>query len=250
MDKTDVYGLIGFPLEHSFSAEWFNNMFAAEGIDAEYRNFPIRRIEEVCDLLRAEPRLRGFNVTYPYKREIIPFLDELSEEARAIGAVNCVKIDSKGGMKGYNTDCEGFEGALKAFLSGCGGEKPSALVLGSGGSSRAVCYALDREKIAYKVVSRNPEADQIGYGDLTSDVMKSARLIINTTPLGMHPDENNAPDIPYEYLDGRSMLFDLIYNPPVTQFLKLGKERGAKNHNGEAMLIGQAMSAWRILSGG
>lgn len=237
------YGLIGFPLGHSFSEKFFREKFARERItDCEYRNFPLKSIEEVTRMIAENPDLRGFNVTIPYKQAIIPYLDSLSDEARVIGAVNCVAIRPDG-MRGYNTDAYGFEHSLLGLI---GEARPDALVLGTGGASKAVCYVLERLGIRYKTVSRTASEKNTSYADLTPDIIRTHRLIVNTTPLGTFPDVDACPGIDYSALTPGHYLFDLVYNPPVTEFLRRGAAQGAATLNGYGMLVGQAEKSWEI----
>lgn len=238
------FGLVGYPLGHSFSKGYFTEFFRSQGLDGQccYENYQIADIAQVRQLL-AEPEMCGFNVTIPHKQAVIPFLDELSEEARQIGAVNCVKL-CNGRATGYNTDCYGFEVSLLRLI---GPWRGKALVLGSGGASKAVCHVLDRLGIDFLTVSRTPDADrQIGYGQLTAEILEQRLLIVNTTPLGMHPHTDSAPQIPYRHIGPQHMLYDLIYNPPVTLFMQKGAENGARTSNGAEMLRLQAEKSWEI----
>ena len=237
-----TYGLFGFPLTHSFSVKYFADKFAEEGIvDCVYNNYAIESVEELPDVIRQD-HLVGFNVTIPYKEAVIEYLHEIDETADAIGAVNCVKIvDDR--LIGYNTDAYGFTESLKRFI---GDRKLSALILGSGGSSKAVAYALKVLNIPYRFVSRRKKAEWLTYNELTAEVMDANRLIINTTPLGMFPNAENAPMLPYALLTPEHFLFDLIYNPAETEFLLQGKEHGANITNGMNMLHFQAVRNWEI----
>ena len=234
------YGIIGFPLLHSFSAKYFNEKFATEHIEAEYSLYPTGiedlrlKIEDLLD------SLDGFNVTLPYKQAIIPFLDRLDETAQAIGAVNVVYK-----RVGYNTDCLGFMESIKPLLRAYDSK---ALVLGTGGASKAACYGLRKLGITPTLVSRNPKESQLGYKDLTPEIMAEHTIIVNCTPLGMYPDVNSCPDIPYELITARHLLFDCVYNPDQTLFLQKGKAQGATIQNGIGMLYGQAKEAWGIWS--
>ncbi len=242
-----LYGLIGFPLGHSFSEKYFAEKFAKEGIhDTVYRNFPIESIDRVTDMINENADLCGFNVTIPYKQEIIPFLTELDVEAEKIGAVNCVKIErtlETIKLTGYNTDAYGFRKSLTGLI---GEIRPKALVLGTGGASKAVKYVLSDLGIEYKGVSRNASAENISYGDLTRDIAETHKLIVNCTPLGTYPKIEGCPDLPYEFIGAGHYLFDLVYNPSVTEFLRRGAQNGAKTVNGYEMLVGQAEKAWAI----
>ena len=234
------YGIIGFPLLHSFSAKFFNEKFATERIDAEYSLYPLNKDEwtngeRLMDLLDS---LDGFNVTLPYKQEVIPYLERLDETAEAIGAVNVVYK-----RVGYNTDCLGFIESMRPLVREY---NQKALVLGTGGASKAVCYGLRKLGISPTLVSRTPKAGMLGYDALTQEVMDSHTIIVNCTPLGMLPDVDSCPDIPYECLSARHLLYDCVYNPEETLFLKKGKAQGCTIKNGLDMLYGQAKAAWRI----
>ena len=232
------YGIIGFPLLHSFSAKYFNEKFATEQIDAEYSLYPTK---EDCLKLKVESlldTLDGFNVTLPYKQAVIPFLERLDETAQAIGAVNVVYK-----RVGYNTDCLGFIESIRPLLRAY---DQKALVLGTGGASKAACYGLSKLGITPTLVSRNPKEGQLGYNDLTPEVMAAHTIIVNCTPLGMLPDVDSCPAIPYELITARHLLFDCVYNPDQTLFLQKGKAQGATIQNGIGMLYGQAKEAWKI----
>jgi shikimate dehydrogenase len=244
-----LLGLIGFPLGHSRSPEWFHAKFIREGLkNAAYRLFPIASAEEFPKLLQDNPDLSGLNVTIPYKQLIIPFLDDLDETARTIGAVNTIKITRRQGAistRGYNTDAPGF---LKT-LTGTVLHGP-ALILGTGGGARAVAYALQRMSIPYEFVSRAVKGNGIiSYHDLSPDLIRTHLLIINTTPVGMLPETGNAPPIPYQFLTGDHVLYDLIYNPEETEFLKRGKAMNALTMNGKQMLLNQAELSYDIFLG-
>lgn len=241
-----TYGIIGWPLGHSFSRGYFEAKFAALGLsDHRYIEFPIENISELEGILDAYPDLCGFNVTLPYKKEVIGWLDGISDEAHSIGAVNCVKI-TDGILEGYNTDSHGFRTGLSELI---GLQKPRALVLGTGGASNAVRYVLDRSGINYLTASRTKTADTITYGELTPDLIADRKLIVNTTPLGTWPDVGGKPDIPYECIGKGHFLYDLVYNPALTAFLAEGRKRGAAILNGEKMLYGQAEMSWDIWNG-
>ena len=231
------YGIIGYPLHHSFSAKYFNEKFATSAIDAEYSLIPMKELtsEGVKELMRT---LDGFNVTLPYKQAVIPYLDRLDETAEVIGAVNVVYQ-----RVGYNTDCLGFMNSIQPMLRSF---DQKALVLGTGGASKAVCYGLRKLGINPTLVSRTPNADAIGYHDLTDEIMAAHTIIVNCTPLGMHPDIDSCPAIPYEKITARHLLFDCVYNPAETLFLSKGKAQGATIKNGMDMLVGQAKAAWAI----
>ncbi len=232
------YGIIGYPLLHSFSAKYFNEKFAKESICAEYSLYPVQIGNLKLEIGNLMDSLDGFNVTLPYKQAVIPFLDRLDETAEAIGAVNVVHR-----RVGYNTDCIGFMESIRPLLRDY---DRKALVLGTGGASKAACYGLKKLGITPTLVSRTPKAGQLGYKDLTDAVMAEHTIIVNCTPLGMLPDVDSCPDIPYEMLSARHLLFDCVYNPEETLFLSKGKAQGATIRNGIEMLIGQAQAAWKI----
>ena len=237
------YGLIGYPLGHSFSAKYFAEKFRREGIDASYENFEMPAVDDLRTFVEARPCLRGLNVTIPHKQAVVPLLDEVSPEAEAIGAVNVIKVAGNK-LVGYNTDVIGFVDSLRPLLDGRSvGE---ALVLGTGGASRAVVYGLRRLGIAPQLVSRTPREGVICYDDIDSTWMRRAGLIVNCSPVGMFPHVNEAPALPYERLTPDHILYDLVYNPLVTKFLQLGRGRGALTCNGLEMLHRQAEAAWRI----
>ena len=238
-----LFGIIGRPLGHSQSAAHFSKKFSDEGIDAEYRRFELPDIESIAAL---PENIEGFNVTIPYKKAIIPYLDDLSPEARAIGAVNCV-VCRDGKRTGHNTDVVGIRSTLDRLIGS--EEVNSALILGTGGASAAVQYALAERDIAFAIVSRDPSRGNLTYGDLNAEIMAETRLIVNTTPVGMYPNVDDAPALPYEALDGRHLMFDLVYNPPVTRFLKLGQEAGARTIDGVTMFLEQAAASWRVWNG-
>jgi len=240
-----LYGLIGFPLTHSFSPAYFKKKFAEQNIDAVYEAFPLTGINEFPALLNTLPALRGLNVTLPYKEAVIPLLDDLDSSAREIGAVNCIAIRN-GNTKGYNTDATGFEHSLNPLLEP---QHTQALILGTGGSSKAVAYALLMLGIPYTLVSRSYKPGCIAYDDLTIEIIADHKLIINTTPLGLYPAIDAAPPIPYEGIGTQHLLYDLIYNPEETKFLTIGKALGASIKNGFEMLQLQAEAAWDIWTG-
>ena len=239
-------GLIGRTLGHSFSAKYFAEKFEREGLteDFAYGLYELPEIEDVEGFISSTPNLLGFNVTIPYKQQIIPYLDDLTDEARSIGAVNCVKIFADGRKVGYNTDVDGIRITLDKLL---GGEAvKSALVLGSGGASQAVQFVLAEQGIDCLVVSRNSASGDITYDQLSAEVMEANQLIINTSPVGMYPNVEQSPNLPYHLLDSRHFLFDLVYNPQVTLFMERGMAQGAKAVSGLDMLYAQAESAWQI----
>ncbi len=238
------YGLIGYPLGHSFSQKYFTEKFANEDIEARYDLFPLEKIDCVEDLLRDTENLKGFNVTIPYKQEVMRFLDDLDEQAREIGAVNVVKVtydkDGKRHLKGFNSDAYGFTESIRPLIKAT---HKKALVLGSGGASKAVIYSLKKLGIEPIVVSRHPGNGQLGYGELTN-VMSEFTVIVNASPVGMSPKVECCPDIPYELLTPDHLCFDLVYNPEETLFLRKAKEVGAVTKNGLEMLHLQAEGAW------
>lgn len=238
------YGLIGYPLGHSFSKGYFDRKFTREGIQGcSYDNYPVSSIELFPQLIRDHPGLSGLNVTIPYKESVIQFLDSMGADAKQIGAVNCIRIRS-GKLTGYNTDYLGFQESLSGILQPW---HQKALILGTGGSSRAVAYALRKHKIDFLFVSRRKQHQKIvTYDDLRSSMMDQYLLLINTTPVGMFPDLHSFPDIPYDQVTPRHLLYDLIYNPEQTVFLQKGASRGATIKNGQQMLEFQAEASWKI----
>ncbi|WP_299891548.1 shikimate dehydrogenase [uncultured Lacinutrix sp.] len=238
------FGLIGKNISYSFSRNYFKNKFEIENIsNAFYENFDIEDINAFESELKHQD-IKGFNVTIPYKESIIPYLDKLNKKAKAIGAVNTIRISKKGKYIGYNTDFYGFKKALKPYLET---HHKKALILGTGGASKAVAYALKSLNIKFLFVSRHPKKDnEISYLELSEKLVKKHRLIINCTPLGTHPNINNCPDIPYDSITKKHILFDLIYNPEETKFLTIGKLKGATIVNGQGMLELQAEKSWKI----
>lgn len=225
---------------HSFSARYFNEKFMRERIDAEYS---LLEIASVGELEKHVGGLTGFNVTIPYKKAVIPCLAEISDEARAVGAVNCVRVETDGRLHGYNTDVEG----IRATLAQCGDlSGTKALVLGTGGAAAAVKFVLKESGADFMTVSRSSDRGDCTYSDLTPELIRERRLVINTTPLGMYPETDAMPDIPYSALTGEHILFDLIYNPEQTRFLQEGEARGARIFNGREMFVRQAEASWRI----
>lgn len=240
------FGLIGRTLGHSFSAKYFAEKFEREALvdECRYDLFELPEIADVEQLIKTTEGLVGFNVTIPYKQQIIPYLNSLSDEARNIGAVNCVKLLEDGSRVGYNTDVDGIRLSLDKLLGA--EEVVSALVLGTGGASQAVQYVLAGRGISFALVSRDATKGNLTYDDLTPEVMAENRLIINTSPVGMYPHHDQAPNIPYGELTANHFLFDLVYNPERTQFVERGAERGAHTLSGLDMLYAQAESAWKI----
>lgn len=241
----DLYGLIGHPLGHSFSKDFFNQKFQTENIDAQYLNFDIPTIELLNEILTRQ-QIKGLNITIPYKEKVIPFLDELSEEAKSIGAVNVIKVyqqENKIRLKGFNTDVIGFTESLQPLLNPT---DKKALILGTGGASKAVQFGLQQLNIEALFVSRRSCDNTLTYSQLTPKVMKEHTVVINCTPVGMHPHTDECPEIPYEFIGEGHILYDLVYNPEETLFLKKGKAVGATTKNGLEMLLLQAKAAWNI----
>ena len=239
-----LYGLIGYPLGHSFSVPFFTRKFKEENIHSEYRNFPLKEISEFEELVKAEPQLAGLNVTVPYKQKIIPYLDALSKTARIIQAVNTIcfcRQEGRLALIGHNTDVMGFDRSLNEHIKK---QHTSALVLGTGGSSKAVTFVLEQMGIQFQMVSRASGEGRISYEELEEGLVEENRLIINTTPLGMYPDVEAFPTIPYGAITADHLLIDLIYNPKKTRFLAMGEERGAAIVNGYNMLVYQAEGSW------
>lgn len=238
------FGLLGYPLTHSFSENYFNDKFLKEQIaDASYKSFPLENLEYFPGLCVYEKNLSGLNVTIPYKQEILPYLDTIDPEAERIGAVNTIKF-TQGKKIGYNTDVYGFESSLMPMLEN---HHRFALVLGTGGASKAVVHVLNKLGIDWKLVSSSKlNQNTLSYNDIDTLLMKDATLIINTTPLGMFPDISGAPEIPYSCITAKHLCYDLIYNPEETTFLKLAKQYGAATKNGLEMLHLQAEKSWHI----
>ena len=247
MQYKRLYGLIGYPLGHSFSENFFNHKFESEMIDARYTNFEIPAIEEFKNVINNNPNLCGLNVTIPYKEQVIPFLDEIDETAKEIGAVNVVKfIRDKNNnlkLKGYNSDVIGFCNSLKPLLSS---HHTHALVLGTGGAAKAITYGLKTLGIEPIYVSRTKQEGYLTYDELTPEIMDKYKVIVNTSPVGMYPHIDNCPNIPYELLTPQHLCYDVIYNPDVTLFMKKAQEHGAVAKNGLEMLLLQAFAAWDI----
>ena len=238
-----TYGLIGYPLGHSFSRKFFTEKFEKEDIDAQYLNFEISSIEEFPDIIKNNPQLRGLNVTIPYKQQVMQYLDDISPEAKAIGAVNVIKI-AKGGLKGYNSDVIGFVESIKPLL------KPhhqKALILGTGGASKAINYGL-KEKLGIETlfVSRTARENIITYNDITREVLQEYEVIVNCSPVGMFPHVDECPALPYEAMNENHLLYDLVYNPLETLFMKKGAGQGATVKNGLEMLHLQAIASWKF----
>ena len=238
-----AFGLIGYPLGHSFSKKYFADKFEREGITGNvYELYPLEQIGQIEELLNSTPNLAGLNVTIPYKEQVIAYLDSVSPVVEEIGACNCIHIQ-EGRLMGHNTDVIGFSRSLLPKL------KPhhkKALILGTGGSSKAVAYTLKELNIPFLQVSRNPSEGMIGYEEMDQSMLEAHTLLINTTPVGMYPDIEKAPAIPYQFIGADHYLFDLVYNPERTRFLKEGAMRGATVENGSDMLVIQAEASWEI----
>ncbi len=246
----DKYGLIGYPLGHSFSISYFNQKFADEGINAKYENYEIASIDELTEILDSTPELRGLNVTIPYKEKVIPFLDSISPEARAIGAVNVIRVThekNKTILKGFNSDVIGFTQSIEPMIDKKWHEK--ALILGTGGASKAISYGLKSLGIEPVFVSRYERPNTIQYEMITPEVVKEYNVIVNCTPLGMYPNTDICPNLPYEAMDNHTILYDLIYNPDQTLFMRKGAEYGAEVKNGLEMLLLQAFASWEFWHG-
>lgn len=243
LSKRNRFGLIGRNISYSFSKGYFDDKFNRLGLsECSYENFDIQNIEMFIDSVVDEEFLAGLNVTIPYKQDIIPFLDEIDAEAAIIGAVNTIKITSKG-TKGFNTDAYGFKKALSPYLKL---HHKRALILGTGGASKAILHVLNELGIEATFVSRNPKQGVLTYSDIDESTINSNTLIVNCSPVGTFPQVEEKPAIPYEFLGENHLLFDLIYNPEKTSFLKHGEERGASICNGYQMLVHQAEKAWEI----
>ena len=246
----DKYGLIGYPLGHSFSISYFNQRFADEGIDATYENYEIPSIDDLPEIIDRNPNLRGLNVTIPYKEKVIPFLDSISPEARAIGAVNVIRVEhqkNKTLLKGYNSDVIGFTQSIEPMLDPKWHKK--ALILGTGGASKAINYGLKSLGLETVFVSRYERPDTIQYQSITPDVVHEYNVIVNCTPLGMYPNTDECPQLPYEAMDSHTILYDLIYNPDQTLFMRKGAKYGAEVKNGLEMLLLQAFASWEFWQG-
>ena len=245
----DKYGLIGYPLGHSFSVGYFNEKFSNEHINAKYINFEIPSIEDFAEVIESNPELRGLNVTIPYKEQVIPYLDSLSPEANAIGAVNVIRITRKGDkshLKGFNSDVIGFTRSIEPLLER---HHKKALILGTGGASKAVDYGLRSLGIETKFVSRTKRPGFFTYEEITPEIIKDYNIIVNCTPLGMYPNTDVCPTLPYEAMDSHNFLYDLLYNPDETLFMQKGKEHGAITKNGLEMLLLQAFASWEFWNG-
>ena len=242
----DKYGLIGYPLSHSFSISYFNQKFADESFNARYLNFEIPSIDDLLQVLDSNPELKGLNVTIPYKEKVMQFLDYVSPEARAIGAVNVIKVERQGKktmLKGYNSDVIGFTQSIEPMLEK---HHKKALILGTGGASKAINYGLKALGLETVYVSRYERPGTIQYDKITPEVVQEYNVIVNCTPLGMYPKTEECPNLPYEAMDSKNILYDLIYTPDESLFMKRGAERGANVKNGLEMLLLQAFASWEF----
>lgn len=245
-NKKQIYGLLGYPLIHSFSKTFFNEKFSTENIPAKYINFEIDRIARIKEIIAENPELQGFNVTIPYKEAVIPYLNEMDETARMIGAVNVIKFIREKGklrLKGFNSDIIGFTDSIRPLLKP---EHKKGLILGTGGASKAVWYGLLSLGVTPQLVSRTPQKGVLSYEVLTPEIMSEHTVIVNTTPLGMYPHTATCPPIPYEQLSDKHLIYDVIYNPDQTLFMKKAAEQGAATKNGLEMLLLQAFASWDI----
>ncbi len=240
---TAIYGLIGYPLGHSFSKQFFTEKFAKEGIAAEYRNFEIAEASMLLDIVRNTPNLKGLNCTIPHKQAILPLLDELSPEAKEIGAVNVIKLMEDGRLKGYNSDIIGFTDSIRPLLQP---HHRHALILGTGGASLAIKAGLEQLGLTCTYVSRTKREGRLTYEELTAEVMQDYQVIVNCSPVGMYPRTEDAPALPYQALTPQHLLYDLVYNPLQTAFMKNGAAQGAIVKNGLEMLHLQALASWNF----
>ena len=242
----DKYGLIGYPLGHSFSKSYFNDKFENEGINAEYINFEIPTLDSLPEILASNPELKGLNVTIPYKEKVISYLDSISPEARAIGAVNVIRVDHKGNdtyLKGFNSDVIGFTKSIEPLLERF---HKKALILGTGGASKAVNFGLKSLGLETVFVSRFERPGTIQYSQITPDIIQEYNVIVNCTPCGMYPHIDECPQLPYEAMTSKNILYDLLYNPDETLFMKKGAQHGATVKNGLEMLLLQAFASWEF----
>ena len=243
----DKYGLIGYPLGHSFSISYFNQKFADEGINAKYENFEIPSIDQLQEILDTNTNLCGLNVTIPYKEKVIEYLDSITPEAQAIGAVNVIRVTHDGKkikLKGYNSDVIGFTKSIEPMIDKKWHQK--ALILGTGGASKAINYGLKSLGLETVYVSRYQRPGTIQYESITPEVIKEYNVIVNCTPIGMYPHTEQCPPLPYEAMDTHTILYDLIYNPDETLFMRRGLEYGAEVKNGLEMLLLQAFASWEF----
>ena len=247
LDCKHLYGLIGYPLVHSFSMDFFNQKFLAEDIDAQYINFEIEDLGLLWEIIAEYPNLNGLNVTAPYKEAILPYLDAIDDDARDVGAVNVVRFMHDGGkfvgLKGYNSDVDGFDKTLEDVLTP---QRDHAMVLGTGGASKAVTAALHRHGVEVQLVSRRKSEHTVVYEEITRAMVARHTLIVNATPLGKYPDDDQCPDFPYRFLTKDHLCYDLIYNPEETLFMKNAARYGAATKNGIEMLLLQAFDSYEI----
>lgn len=242
----DKYGLIGYPLGHSFSKSYFNEKFENEGINAEYINFEIPTLDSLPEILASNPELKGLNVTIPYKEKVISYLDSISPEARAIGAVNVIRVDHRGNdtyLKGFNSDVIGFTKSIEPLLERF---HKKALILGTGGASKAINFGLKSLGLETVFVSRFERPGTIQYSQITPDIIQEYNVIVNCTPCGMYPHIDECPQLPYEAMTSKNILYDLLYNPDETLFMKKGAQHGATVKNGLEMLLLQAFASWEF----
>lgn len=242
----DKYGLIGYPLGHSFSKSYFNEKFENEKIDAEYINFEIPTLDSLPEILASNPELRGLNVTIPYKEKVISYLDSISPEARAIGAVNVIRVDHKGNnifLKGFNSDVIGFTKSIEPLLERF---HKKALILGTGGASKAVNFGLKSLGLETVFVSRFERPGTIQYSQITPEIIQEYNVIVNCTPCGMYPHIDECPNLPYDAITSKNLLYDLLYNPDETLFMRNGAKHGATVKNGLEMLLLQAFASWEF----
>lgn len=244
-EKSKLFGLLGRDISYSFSRGYFTKKFTALNLEHHsYVNFDIPKIEDFPSIIENNKSIKGINVTIPYKEEVMAYLDKIDKTAKEIGAVNTIKITKRGNLKGYNSDVVGFEKSIVPLLEK---HHKKALILGTGGASKAIAYALKLNNIKYKFVSRKPKTKkQISYNDLSQEIMQDYSIIVNSTPLGTSPDVDKCPAIPYQFITSKHLLYDLIYNPEISKFLANGKANGAKIKNGYEMLELQAEESWRI----
>ncbi len=246
-DNVTIYGLIGYPLVHSFSKDYFNQKFQSEHINAEYVNFEIDDVNRLTEIISENPNLSGLNVTLPYKEKVIPFLDSLDDGAREIGAVNVIRFVRNGAdsyqLRGYNTDASAFQKSIEPLITA---NRNKALVLGTGGASKAIAYALKQLSIEVQFVSRHKTASTITYEEITKATMHSHKIVVNATPLGMYPHTDKSPAIPYRFLTRDHLCYDLIYNPDCTKFMQQSEKYGAQVKNGLEMLLLQAFQSYEI----
>ena len=241
--KKNRFGLVGKSISYSFSKKYFTQKFSELGLDDHsYENFDLETIAEFYGLMANHPDIKGLNVTIPYKEAVLPYLDQVSKEAKKIGAVNTIRM-TKNGLKGYNTDVYGFRKSIEPYLRD---HHKNSLILGTGGASKAVAFVFDEMGIPYQFVSRNPADGQLGYSEIKETLLQTHTIIVNCSPLGTFPNVAEKPNLPYSSLSPRHLLFDLIYNPEKTAFLQEGEKRGAAICNGRQMLELQAEKSWEI----